>query len=568
MDAYLAGKDAPEGTPAHCLYIWIESLHDRMDLMVAQFTGGDWEHDYSLDSLRQLEEDLAELYATGDDTDAAALFMECLAGYLGEVLLAEGGGRWVWDESAGVAGLPAVEPDPVLGLESIVPLLLVGQAVYEKTENIFATVALRLRKAVTERRSEHRGWKPERVPTPWVRFDDLEESGVRWKLWPNERFHDYCTWWADRAGGGRERWDFGPDSLDALEELLRERLQTVQAYDKVATRRFWTVAAWYVGEYVVRRKDAYWQYRAPNPAAPPGTWYAEDSYWTGSVFVAQRLRYNGHAEHPAEMLRAVLEGESLRAVVDRFPDPVGRSGRRRRRRSGEPWPEVLWPLAAPAHLPPPLTPQQRDELAEELRELEADPALKDPELHDNPRLHAWLADRREAFADWAERADPAAGSAAAWDFSPESLDRLEALVRARFATGEEMEAAQDDWFLAGAAWYLGEVQVIHCGARWQLNPEPYDETRRDEPEVVEPGRDEDSEDGEEGGEYGDGEYGDDFDHDDYEYDEDEYDDDADGYGHVCVPAEHLRDLITRNDPGERLRDVLDGYRRGPVSDSG
>ncbi|WP_327351533.1 hypothetical protein [Streptomyces sp. NBC_01304] len=546
MDAYLAGKDAPVGTPAHALYIWIESLHQRMDLLLAQFTADGWDHDYSIGSLRLLEEDLATLYGTDDGQDSTALYMEALAGYLGEVLLAEGGGRWVWDESAGSVGLPAVEPDPELGLETVVPILLVGQAVYEKTQNVFATVALRLRRAVVRHKAAHPGWRPERVRTPWVRFGELDEVGALWKYWPNERFHDYLTWWADGAGGGRERWDFGPASLDALEALLRERLGTVEQYDKVAGEPFWVQAAWYAAEYVVRRKDAAWQFRKSNPEAPPGTWYAADSYWTDTVFVDQRMRYGGHAEHPTQMLRAVLEGETLRAVVDRFPDPapaVVPDGA-----TDEPWPRALWPLVAPEHLPAPLTDEEREQLAEEHRELAADPDLKDPDWHDNPRLTAWLDARRASFADWVGQAG---GSTADWDFSPASLDRLQAVVREKFATYEEMKATPEDPFLLGASWYFGEVQVVHCGARWTFAPDPEPDSFYGAPTVVEPDLEEDE-----------------LDDDDEDFDPDDPDDPDAMSGHACAPADHLCGLVLRDDPEERLVDWLKGYRRSPVDDSG
>ncbi|WP_187369913.1 DUF6333 family protein [Streptomyces boluensis] len=551
MNPYLAGKDAQEGSPAHALYIWIESLHERMDLFVAQFSAEDWEHDYSIASLKFLEEETLPLFATDDGTDVPGLYMEALAGYVGEVLLNEGGGRWIWDEEAGAVGMPAVQPDPVLGLEPIVPILLVGQAAYEQTQTIFATVALRLRKAVTERKAAEPGWKPERVPTPWVSFHELDECGATWKYWPNERFHDYLTWWADRAGGGRERWDFMPASLEAMEELLRDRLGTVEEYNKVAGNSFWMVAAWYVGEYVVRRKGATWQFRQSNPAAPSGTWHASDSYWTDTIHVVQRMRYAGHAEHPTEMLRDVLGGERLADVVDRFAEPEAEEsdgGRTRgsREGKGERWPEVLWPLVGPEHLPPPLSEEEREQLAEELRLLEADPDLKDPDWHDNPRLNTWLAERRAAFPEWAEEAG---GGADAWDFSPESLDRLEALVRARFATYEEIKGAVDEPFMLGASWYLGEVQVRHHNARWRLNPEPDEDATYDEPAVSERPRDEDEEeeDWDEDGEL-------------EEDDEGEFDD-LDDEGHICLPASDLCDLIARDNPDERLREILDGYRK-------
>ncbi|MGW1616243.1 hypothetical protein ACWCQZ_43710 [Streptomyces sp. NPDC002285] len=381
LETYYAGKDEPEGTPAHCLYVWIEYLHELMDRLCDRFTAGGWEHDFSIDSLQVLERDLGTRCGAGDGTDEAAMVMESVAGYFGEVLLRAGGGRWVWQECAGAGGLPAVQPDPALGLEPIVPMLLVGQAVYEKTGNIFTTVALRLRKAVVDHAAAHPGWTPERVRTPWVRRHELDAYDDGWRRWPDACLYHYRTWWADRAGGGVERWNFQADSLDALEKLLRQRLGTVAKYDKVVGRDFWTMTAWYIGEYVVRHKGASWQYRTSNPQAPPGTWYGKDSYWTDSAFVGQPFRYDGHSEHPADMVRDVLMGASLREIVDRFPCALDRPGRADpaspgRGDAAEPWPEALWPLVAPEHLPPPLMPRQVEELDEEARQLKADSDLR------------------------------------------------------------------------------------------------------------------------------------------------------------------------------------------------
>lgn len=325
MDVYSQGKDAPQGSPAYELYAWVESLHELMDLLYGTFTEERWSHTYRSPSLKRLEKELLWYFEHPHGGDLDTIFSKSVAGYLGETLLNEVGGRWDWDENAGTSGLPVVRPDPVLGLDPVVPSTIVDQAVTEKSGLVFTETARSLRSVVRarQRKKENAGWQPERTPTPWVAREDLEAVTYARQLsdWSNRCYSIYYYTWADEAGGGIEHWNFQPESLDTMEALLRENFQTVEDYNRVADEPFWMQAAWYVGEYVVRRKRAQWQYLQVNPDAEPGTLYAADSYWTGSAFVRQRYRYDSHAEHPHEMLRAVLTGTSLREVVDRFNDP-------------------------------------------------------------------------------------------------------------------------------------------------------------------------------------------------------------------------------------------------------
>jgi len=543
-DIYMAGRHAPEGSAAHNLYLWIESLHDIFDRFLDQYTSEEWQHDYSARELPELEQHLLDFCKGDDGSDSNAIFIESAAAYLGETLLEEAGGRWDWDESAGANGLPVVCPDPALGLEPVVPLLVVAQAVKEQTGKVFATAARLLRKAVRDRQRELPEWWPKRVPTPWVHYGCLLTAGHTADRWQNARMLDYLDWWAEEAGG-RQCWNFTRTSLDRLEALLRKNFPTVEDYQAASDEPFWVMAAWYVGKCIVEGKGAQWQYRAINPDAPPGTWHAEDCYWAGAVFVNQRLRYDGHAELLPVMLRDVVAGESLRDVVDRFPDraPEGDYV------WGAPtWPTVLWQLARPEHLEtpslPPLTAAERNELEET-------DDLRGPDWEDNHRLHTWLAERRENFPAWA---DQAGGGTAAWDFSPQSLDRLEALVRSSFRTYEEISAEQDAPFLVGAAWYFGEVQVRRCGAVWRWYPQPPAEPRAgDFPTVSGPTPDSKDADDEDA-------YGDDSDA-AYGPDEDDAygpDEDDDAHVHICDPMSELRALFVR-DPDERLRHALKAY---------
>ncbi|WP_438487764.1 hypothetical protein [Streptomyces sp. S186] len=540
--AYMAGRHAPDGSPAHRLYLWIERLHDLMTLFHDQFAHEDWEHEYSARSLPELEQALLDFCSVDDGADDTPLHIEAAAAYLGETLIAEAGGRWDWDETAGTDGLPVVRPDPVLGCAPVVPLLVVGQALREASGQVLATAARLLRRAVRDRQRQHPEWWPQRIRTPWVRAGTIISACRAPERWRNQCMIDYLHWWAEQAGG-RDRWLFTPASLDAMEALLRRHFRTVEDYDRVADEPFWLMAAWYVGQYVVHNKGALWQYREVNPDAPPGTWYAADNYWTGSVFVSQRLRYDGHAEHPWVMLREAVAGKDLREIVDRFPDPLPHRAAVTGRAT---WPEQLWPQARPEHLTPPALPPLTDA---ESAELTAADDLQGPDWYDNHRLNTWLTERRDAFPAWAAAAG---GTTATWDFSPASLDRLEALVRARFTTYEEMVAAKDDPFLTGAAWYFGEVQVRTCGAVWRYRPQPPEDPDApcdpyDVPMVQAPERTRDEE------AYGDE---DDKEQQDWENDEEEDED----YVHLCDPAGTLRALLLKGDgPETHLRDALAAY---------
>ncbi|MFM9370553.1 hypothetical protein [Streptomyces sp. Da 82-17] len=95
---------------------------------------------------------------------------------------------------------------------------------------------------------------------------------------------------------------------------------------------------------------------------------------------------------------------------------------------------------------------------------QVDPA---PPLAEDPFLARWTAERSEALAEWAKDAFDEAWR---WNFHPETLDWLETVVRRRFATVEEFDAARDEPFVQGACWYLGEVIRRTTGAMWQYVP--------------------------------------------------------------------------------------------------
>ncbi|MDN0196947.1 hypothetical protein [Streptomyces sp. S.PNR 29] len=93
---------------------------------------------------------------------------------------------------------------------------------------------------------------------------------------------------------------------------------------------------------------------------------------------------------------------------------------------------------------------------------ETEPA---PDRH--PELVAWLETRAAGFERWARDT----GAPEYWNFSPESLDALEELVRRTFAAQEEIAAARSGEFVQGAVWYIGEViRRSAPDAVWRYDP--------------------------------------------------------------------------------------------------
>ncbi|MGX1316471.1 hypothetical protein RKD24_006590 [Streptomyces calvus] len=161
--------------------------------------------------------------------------------------------------------------------------------------------------------------------------------------------------------------------------------------------------------------------------------------------------------------------------------------------------------------------------------MEEQQRMNEKEWADNPRLNAWTAAQAAVF----ETCSPF--DRGGWDFSIESLDRLEDLLRRRFTSYEDITAAHGTELVGVAAWYLGEVHVRHHGAQWQCQPEPDPQgLGNDEPYVTIPFARADA------------------------YPPADDDPDEDGRP-LTVPVNELDALFLRG-PGHHLRDTLDRYR--------
>ncbi|MER7666071.1 hypothetical protein [Streptomyces sp. NPDC096193] len=83
----------------------------------------------------------------------------------------------------------------------------------------------------------------------------------------------------------------------------------------------------------------------------------------------------------------------------------------------------------------------------------------------NPVLDAWLRIQQQEFPAWAQRYD------GDWDFTPASLERIEALVRSRYTSSDQAWDERGSDFLQTASWYVGEVHNRTCGTQWQFHPD-------------------------------------------------------------------------------------------------
>lgn len=83
-------------------------------------------------------------------------------------------------------------------------------------------------------------------------------------------------------------------------------------------------------------------------------------------------------------------------------------------------------------------------------------------IQTHPELAAWLARQEADFPTWAEATD----TPETWDFSPASLDVLEAVVRERYADSRAIHDARGSIFIQVASWYVGEIARLVNGAAW------------------------------------------------------------------------------------------------------
>lgn len=220
--------------------------------------------------------------------------------------------------------------------------------------------------------------------------------------------------------------DFSGDSLVALEAVLLRHFHDGHDLLTADGRLFVESAAGYVGETLLRVAGGSWEWDGDHPIVQPDPATGLDPV-APTLLVVDCVR-----DRTGEVLRTVHSAFE-RAVATRIAqDPT--------------WsPTKEWTPGVDSRVLP---------VASEF-------------------LANWLVERAAAFPGWIV----GQGNGEKWDFSPESLDTLEAVTRGRLATIDDFDELVYRDFVDGACWYFGEVVRRTHGAFWNYNggePDPED----------------------------------------------------------------------------------------------
>ena len=308
---------------------WLDRINLLIDMMGDVDLGGAVELDYSEASLSAVE--AAARNRLGDPAEALydeqQSFTAGVVAYLGEALMRVGGGRWDWVaeapdgvevadavlrqrlaehrwriDSAGepdATGLPIIRPDAESGLEELSPTHLVLQALASDESAVLSVVHERWQRAVKSHAAMNPDWSPvkERTLADGL-FNAPPPSTVldEWLARREKRFPD----WAATNGGS---WDYTPDSIDRLTELVLRNTPTVAAIRDPGNADFVDGACYYLGEMLRRGCPSRWVYREFRDEGDPITanfqlQLDDDAGFTGPFHVLSFMLERGDLGRP------------------------------------------------------------------------------------------------------------------------------------------------------------------------------------------------------------------------------------------------------------------------------
>ena len=391
------------------LELWLIAVPLKITKLARDYLTGDIALDYSLESLRRIEE-----FAINSGIQDPG-FNSGVIAYLGETLLRTVGGRWLWDdrEHSVTRGFPVVQPHLDNFRGTISPTHLLSFALMWRDGVTLTRVYTAQCQRVSQRKAEDPRWTAMRSLTPGL--DETPDVATDYSdVWRAEQRQEFPTW-VTRWGAERT-WDFSRDSLLGLGEIM-----AVPGRSEAEKE----CAAWYFVETLHRARPSYWHFSGHEAVG--------DRSWWISITTFRRVGFAGH--FPVQDIERPLRQQDhddstwLRNSYDRW---VTAETRERIEASGK-------------------------------RRLRAKRKAKRG-LSDDEYLRRWLAEREAQFPTWVRDY----GGDAEWDFSPESLDALENLVIERGAVPEQLlEDARNAPFLDGAVWYLGEVLRRKCALLWE-----------------------------------------------------------------------------------------------------
>ncbi|MBS9534523.1 hypothetical protein KIH27_13095 [Mycobacterium sp. M1] len=246
--------------------------------------------DYSPASLRAVETLTLRLFNAPEDLldDSDRQLAQALIAYIGLTLIQLSTGAWHWDDQPGFAqraqptlgdaalteritntswtwenhppgahpGIPVVLPGSNLGLKPVSPLHLLLATVAERSASDGPCTRI------------HAAWQgkaPSRPPrgVPGIDIFDTPPPSPALEAWLADREHDFPSW-ATRYPG---TWDFSPESIDTLTDLMRHTTPTLEDFNNPANADFVDGASWYLGEMLRRGAPSRWVHR-PHRVKP------------------------------------------------------------------------------------------------------------------------------------------------------------------------------------------------------------------------------------------------------------------------------------------------------------
>lgn len=419
---------------------WLDSIAGLLTVLAGQLP--DTVLDFSTASLEAVE-----VFTVVNGAAQDATVRDAIIAYVGECLLRTGGGRWIWDEHPEhlTNGLPVAQRS----LTRVSPAHLIEFARARRDGQTFARVHRAWLAEAEDARRRGDEHALQREATPGV--DAGAEQTHPVELWAGQQRSQFGDWIA-RYGAGRV-WDFSPGSLDALAQVVLERCGAGSGVlDAAAGEDFAAGAVWYFGETLRRAKPSRWSFNA-EVAASAGQALA-------GLEICVNLPFDAY---PTAYPMAVYLVQELDSVVR---------------------PTLLWGPDVPETNPKRLhdtyelwrTALIRERISQSQKRREQAKRRAGRRRSDEETLARWLAARSDEFPTWVEQFAPGRD----WDYSVDSLDALEVLIRQRAAGPEELleDKANAD-FVDGAAWYFGEVlrRQDPDRARWSLDrqyhPEPH-----------------------------------------------------------------------------------------------
>ncbi|WP_280311961.1 hypothetical protein [Nocardia abscessus] len=400
------------------LHTWIESIAGHIDALSAAVP--DIALDYTAESLRLLE---AVCRAAGPD--ARQDLVQHIAAYVGEALLRAGGGCWAIDDTPSNVSLgrPIVR-GYYLASDEVSPLDLVQVACRWPDPGALTRAYEARERLASEQAARDPLWHPAKAPTPGL---EPAPAPTVVQSWCTAREHHFPAWTA-HYGTGRN-WDFSRDSLIDLAETVLAITSTPNQFQDPQHAAFLEGAAWYYGEVLRRGKPSEWHHYDnldANGRCYHGlvvTTLKSENYYPTCVLVVKDLRMlverrsGRDPGNPPTDLRDDFDHWVTAAFRHRAQDAIRRRNRKKSRR----------------------------------KQSDADYAA------------AWTTAQAQRFPEWQQRYGAELGA----EFSPESLDALESVIRRVTPTPEDLlEDPAHAEFLNAAAWYYGETVRSATGLVW------------------------------------------------------------------------------------------------------